>query len=146
MDIQEIMKLLPHRFPFLLVDKVVEVKPGESLIAIKNITINEPFFKGHFPIKPVFPGVLIIEALAQATGLLAFATENLKADDGSSLFYLVGVDKARFKTPVGPGDQLELHVNFVKSMRGVWKFSAEARVAGALVAAAELMCAVTDAE
>jgi len=146
MDIQEIMKLLPHRFPFLLVDKVIEVKPGEELTAIKNITINEPFFQGHFPIKPIFPGVLIIEALAQATGLLAFATENINSDDDSSLFYLVGIDKARFKTPVGPGDQLVLHVKFVKSMRGVWKFTAEAKVEGALVASADLMCAVTDAE
>ena len=146
MDIQEIMKLLPHRFPFLLVDKVIEVKPGEALTAIKNITINEPFFQGHFPIKPIFPGVLIIEALAQATGLLAFATENINSDDGSSLFYLVGIDKARFKTPVGPGDQLILHVKFVKSMRGVWKFTAEAKVEGAVVASADLMCAVTDVE
>ncbi len=146
MDIQEIMKLLPHRFPFLLVDKVTEVKPGEELTAIKNITINEPFFQGHFPIKPIFPGVLIIEALAQATGLLAFTTENINSDDDSSLFYLVGIDKARFKTPVGPGDQLVLHVKFVKSMRGVWKFTAEAKVEGAVVASADLMCAVTDAE
>ena len=144
MDIQKIMKLLPHRFPFLLVDKVTEVKPGEELTAIKNITINEPFFQGHFPIKPIFPGVLIIEALAQATGLLAFATENINSDDGSSLFYLVGIDNARFKTPVGPGDQLILHVKFVKSMRGVWKFTAEAKVEGAIVASADLMCAVTD--
>jgi len=147
MDIKEIMKLLPHRFPFLLVDKVTSVKPGEELTAIKNITINEPFFQGHFPVKPVFPGVFIIEALAQATGLLAFSsTETLDSGDDSSLFYLVGVDKARFKTPVGPGDQLELHVKFVKSMRGVWKFTAEAKVEGAVVASADLMCAVTDAE
>jgi len=146
MDIQEIMKLLPHRFPFLLVDRVTEVKPGEELTAIKNISINEPFFQGHFPIKPIFPGVLIIEALAQATGLLAFATQNVSADDGSSLFYLVGVDKARFKTPVGPGDQLELNVKIVKSMRGVWKFSAVAKVEGAVVASADLMCALTDVE
>jgi len=146
MDIKKIMKLLPHRFPFLLVDRVTEVIPGQELTAIKNITINEPFFQGHFPVKPIFPGVLIIEAMAQATGLLAFATENLSATDDSSLFYLVGVDKARFKQPAGPGDQLVLNVKFVKSMRGVWKFTAQAKVDGAVIASADLMCAVTDAE
>lgn len=146
MDIKKIMELLPHRFPFLLVDRVTEVKSGEEITAIKNITINEPFFQGHFPIKPVFPGVLIIEALAQATGLLAFATENMSASDGKSLFYLVGVDSARFKQPVGPGDQLILHVKIIKNKRGVWKFSGEAKVDGKLVASAELMCALKNVD
>ena len=144
MDIAKIMELLPHRFPFLLVDRVTEVKPGEELTAIKNITINEPFFQGHFPVKPVFPGVLIIEALAQATGLLAFATENVSASDGKSLFYLVGIDNARFKQPAGPGDQLILHVKVIKNKRGVWKFSADASVDGKVIASAELMCALKD--
>jgi len=146
MDIKKIMELLPHRFPFLLVDRVTEVKAGEEITAIKNITINEPFFQGHFPIKPVFPGVLIIEALAQATGLLAFATENVSASDGKSLFYLVGVDSARFKQPVGPGDQLVLYVKIIKNKRGVWKFSGEAKVDGKVVASAELMCALKDVD
>ena len=142
MDINKIMELLPHRFPFLLVDRVTEVIPGQELTAIKNITINEPFFQGHFPIKPVFPGVLIIEALAQATGLLAFATENVSASDGESLFYLVGIDSARFKQPVGPGDQLILHVKVVKNKRGLWKFTAEAKVDGKVIASADLMCSL----
>ena len=142
MDINKIMELLPHRFPFLLVDKVTEVIPGQELTAIKNITINEPFFQGHFPIKPIFPGVLIIEALAQATGLLAFATENLKASDGESLFYLVGIDSARFKQPAGPGDQLILNVKVIKNKRSLWKFTAEASVDGKVVASAELMCSL----
>jgi len=145
MDITKIMQLLPHRFPFLLVDKVIEVKPGDEITAIKNISINEPFFQGHFPIKPVFPGVLIIEALAQASGLLAFATENFNGTDGSSLFYLVAVDNARFKHPAGPGDQLQLNVKFNKAMRGVWKFTAQAKVGDVVVASADLMCAVRDA-
>jgi len=144
MDIKKIMELLPHRFPFLLVDRVTEVKPDEELTAIKNVTINEPFFQGHFPVKPIFPGVLIVEALAQATGLLAFASVNQSAADGKSLFYLVAIDNARFKQPVVPGDQLILHVKVIKNKRGVWKVSAEAKVDGKLVASAELMCALKD--
>lgn len=144
MDIMKIMELLPHRFPFLLVDKVTEVIPGKELTALKNISINEPFFQGHFPIKPIFPGVLIIEALAQATGLLAFATENIRSSDGKSLFYLVGIDKARFKLPAGPGDQLKLHVEVVKNKRGLWKFTAEATIEGKIIASADLMCALKE--
>ena len=146
MDIKKIMELLPHRFPFLLVDKVTDVKPGDELTALKNISINEPFFQGHFPVKPVFPGVFIIEALAQATGLLAFATENVSAADGKALFYLVGIDSARFKQPAGPGDQLILHVKVIKNKRGVWKFYGEAKVDGKLIASAELMCALKDVD
>lgn len=142
-DIQDILELLPHRYPFLLVDRVLAYSPGEALTAIKNVTFNEPFFQGHFPQKSVFPGVLIIEAMAQATGLLAFITEG-GAPDGK-LFYLVGVDRARFKQPVIPGDQIVLDVQFEKSMRGVWKFVATAKVDGKTVASAELMCAVRDA-
>jgi len=144
MDIAKIMELLPHRFPFLLVDRVTEVKPGEKITAIKNVSINEPFFQGHFPINPVFPGVFIIEALAQTTGLLAFATENTSAADGKSLFYLVGIDSARFKQPVVPGDQLILDVKILKNKRGIWKFSGKASVDSKIVASAELMCALKD--
>lgn len=140
LDIHEVMKHLPHRYPFLLVDRVVNYKKGESLLALKNVTINEPFFPGHFPHHPVMPGVLILEALAQATGILAFiSTDSLPDDD--SLYYFVGIDKARFKQPVSPGDQLALHVDVVKEKRGVWKFAAEARVDGKVVTSAELMCA-----
>ncbi len=140
LDINDIRNLLPHRYPFLLVDKVIALEPGKSLTAIKNVSYNEPYFMGHFPVKPVMPGVLIIEALAQATGLLAFETQGVVPDD-DELFYLVGVDKARFKQPVYPGDQLLLQVEIHKSMRGIWKFSGTATVDGQLAASADLMCA-----
>lgn len=140
MDIYEILEYLPHRFPFLLVDKVVDYKPGEYLIAVKNVSVNEPFFPGHFPKRPVFPGVLIMEALAQATGLLAFKTQG-KKPDGSSLYYFAGIDNCRFKQPVQPGDQLFLEVKLLTTKRNIWKFSAEAKVDGKVVASAELMCA-----
>jgi len=141
MDIQKITSLLPHRYPFLLVDRVVEVDPGERLVAIKNVTINEPFFQGHFPEKPVMPGVLIIEALAQATGLLAMESEEVA---GAAIYYLVGVDKARFKRPVVPGDQIRLEVSVLKQRRGIWTFSAKATVDGAVCASAEIMCTARD--
>jgi 3-hydroxyacyl-[acyl-carrier-protein] dehydratase len=140
MDIHEILEYLPHRYPFLLVDKVVDYKPGEYLIGVKNVTINEPFFTGHFPQRPVFPGVLIMEALAQATGLLAFKTVG-KKPDGKSLYYFAGIDNCRFKQPVQPGDQLFLEVRLLTSKRNISKFSAEAKVEGKVVASAELMCA-----
>lgn len=140
MDIYEILEHLPHRFPFLLVDKVVDYKAGEYLIAVKNVSVNEPFFPGHFPKRPVFPGVLIMEALAQATGLLAFKTQG-KKPDGSSLYYFAGIDNCRFKQPVQPGDQLILEVKLITQKRNIWKFSAEAKVEGKVVASAELMCA-----
>jgi len=140
MDIYEILEHLPHRFPFLLVDKVIDYKPGEYLIAVKNVSVNEPFFPGHFPQRPVFPGVLIMEALAQATGLLAFKTQG-KKPDGSSLYYFAGIDNCRFKQPVQPGDQMFLEVKLITAKRNIWKFSAEAKVDGKVVASAELMCA-----
>jgi 3-hydroxyacyl-[acyl-carrier-protein] dehydratase len=140
MDIHQILEHLPHRYPFLLVDRVVEFEVGKSLHAYKNVTINEPFFQGHFPHHPVMPGVLIMEALAQAAGILSFKTMGeMPSDD--SVFYFVGIDEARFKKPVMPGDQLHLHVEIERQMRGVWKFKAEARVDGQLVAEARLMCA-----
>jgi 3-hydroxyacyl-[acyl-carrier-protein] dehydratase len=139
MDINDIKRLLPHRYPFLLVDRVLEFSAGESLVAIKNVTANEPFFQGHFPEKPVMPGVLILEALAQATGLLAFTTGKT-ATERDTLYYLVGIDAARFKHPVVPGDQLRLAVNVTRQKRGIWVFDTEASVAGRTAATAVIMC------
>lgn len=143
MNIHEILEHLPHRYPFLLVDRVLACEPGKSIHAYKNITINEPFFVGHFPKYPVMPGVLIMEALAQAAGILSFKTMGVKPDD-SSVFYFVGIDNARFKKPVSAGDQLHLHAEIVRQMRGIWKYKVEARVEGEVVAEAELMCAKRD--
>ena len=140
LDIHGIMKHLPHRYPFLLVDKVLDYTPGETLHAIKNVSYNEPYFVGHFAHHPVMPGVLILEALAQATGILSYITMGELPDD-DSLYYFVGIDKARFKQPVVPGDQLHLYVTVEREKRGVWKFKAEARVDDKLVTSADLMCA-----
>ena len=137
MDIQKITSLLPHRYPFLLVDRVIESEPGKRLVAIKNVTVNEPFFQGHFPSKPVMPGVLLIEAMAQATGLLAMESAEVPKE---AIYYLVGVDKARFKSPVVPGDQVHLEVEVIKNRREIWVFSATAKVDGKMVASAEIMC------
>jgi 3-hydroxyacyl-[acyl-carrier-protein] dehydratase len=139
MEIQGIMKRLPQRYPFLMVDRVIACTPGEALTALKNITINEPYFQGHFPGSPVMPGVLIMEALAQATGILAFFTQENAPENVKFLF--VGIDKARFKRQVVPGDQLILSVKYVRRKRGIWVFTAEARVGEDIVANAELMCA-----
>jgi len=140
MDIQAILEHLPHRYPFLLVDRVLECEPGKRLKALKNVSVNEPMFTGHFPERPIFPGVLIMEALAQATGILAFRSTD-KKPDGTSLYYFAAIDNCRFKQPVVPGDQLILEVAVLKAKRGIWKFSAEAMVDGKVVASAELMCA-----
>lgn len=140
MDIYEVLEHLPHRYPFLLIDRVVDYTLGESLTAIKNVTYNEPFFQGHFPHRPVMPGVLILEALAQATGILAFKTTNSRPTP-KSLYYFVGIDNARFKQPVEPGDQLILEVKVLRTMRGVWKFEGLAKVDGKIVTEAVLMCA-----
>ncbi len=140
MDIHEVMKHLPHRYPFLLIDRVLDYKLGESLHAIKNITVNEPCFTGHFPHRPVMPGVLILEALAQATGILAFKTMG-ELSDGDSLYYFVGIDNARFKRPVEPGDQVHLHVVVQRRKKDMWKFKAEAIVDDQVVCSADLMCA-----
>ncbi len=139
MDVNEIRNTLPHRYPFLLVDRVLEFEPGKSLVAIKNVSVNEPFFQGHFPQKPVMPGVLILEALAQATGLLAFRTEGRDAAR-DSLYYFVGIDKARFKRPVEPGDQLRLAVDVIKVKRGIWVFDTVATVDDKVAATAVIMC------
>ncbi len=140
MDIQGVLEHLPHRYPFLLIDRVLECQPGERIVAIKNVTVNEPIFTGHFPGRPIFPGVLIMEALAQAGGILAFRTTETKPD-GSTLFYYAGIDNCRFKQPVLPGDQLRLEVEIIKAKRTIWKFKGEAKVDGKIVAEAELMCA-----
>lgn len=140
LDIHEVLQHLPHRYPFLMIDRVLDCTPGESLKALKNVTINEPFFQGHFPHRPVMPGVMILEAMAQATGILAFRTTQTRPSE-HLLYYLVGVDEARFKQPVEPGDQLIIEVHAERNMRGLWKFSATATVEGKLVASATLMCA-----
>ncbi len=140
LDIHAILEQLPHRYPFLLIDRVTSVVAGESVKAIKNVTINEPFFTGHFPQRPVMPGVLIIEALAQATGILAFITAGQKPDD-NMLYYFAGIDNARFKKPVEPGDQIILEATLVKQKRNIWKFKGTASVDGEIVASADLMCA-----
>jgi 3-hydroxyacyl-[acyl-carrier-protein] dehydratase len=139
MDINEIMKYLPHRYPFLLVDRVLEVIPGQTITAIKNVSMNEEFFQGHFPVHPVMPGVLIIEALAQAAALLTFKTEDVKPD-GKIVTYFVGIDKARFRSPVFPGDQLMLHAKLLRQSYRVWKFATQATVNGQVVTEAELLC------
>lgn len=139
MDIHEILEYLPHRYPFLLVDRVLSCEPGKDIIALKNVTINEPFFVGHFPHHPVMPGVLIIEALAQAAAILTLKTAGVKADN-DSIYYFVGIDGARFKKPVQAGDQLLLKVAITRQVRGIWKYSARAEVAGQLATEAELMC------
>jgi len=139
MDIERIMELLPHRYPFLLVDRVIEFAKSERLVGIKNVTFNEPYFTGHFPVKPIMPGVLIIEALAQCTGLLAMESEPDELPK-NSLYYFVGIDNARFKRPVVPGDQLRMEVDFIKRKRSIWVFNGVATVDGQIVASAEIMC------
>lgn len=138
-NIHEVLRILPHRYPFLLIDRVTELVCGERLVAIKNVTYNEPYFQGHFPVRPVMPGVLIVEAMAQATGVLAMksAPETVKEN---SLYYFVGIDKARFKRPVEPGDQLVLEVVLRGTKQGIWMFSGKATVDTRLVASADIMC------
>ncbi len=143
MDIQEVMKYLPHRFPFLMIDRILDFVPDRSLTAIKNVTINEPFFPGHFPNRPVMPGVLILEAMAQACAILSFKTMD-KLPKADSVFYFVGVDKARFKRPVGPGDQLTIKTSIKRKMKGIWLFETTASVQDELCCSAELMCTYKD--
>ncbi|MGH8701673.1 MAG: 3-hydroxyacyl-ACP dehydratase FabZ [Burkholderiales bacterium] len=140
-DINKILEYLPHRYPFLLIDRVLSCEPGKRLAALKNVTINEPFFQGHFPHQPVMPGVLIIESMAQACAILTFHSEQHQADE-RLIYYLVGIDNARFKKPVLPGDTLRLEVALERHVRSIWKFTAQALVADAVVAEAEMMCTV----
>ena len=139
MNIQDVKNYLPHRYPFLLIDRVLELEVGKSLVALKNVTFNEPQFTGHFPAQPIMPGVMIVEALAQATGILAFKSEVGKPIDGQ-IYMLVGIDKVRFKHMVEPGDQLRLEVEVMVVKRGIWKFKCKALVDGKIVTTAELMC------
>ena len=142
LDIRQVMELLPHRYPFLLIDRVVDVKQGRSLSALKNVSMNEPFFQGHFPEQPVMPGVLILEAMAQATGLLAFS--DMGDAHKSKLYMLVGIDKSRFRGQVVPGDQLRLNISLKRNMRGIGIYQCEALVDGEIVAEAEMMCSAQD--
>ena len=139
-DINEILRYLPHRYPFLLVDRVLEIVPGQSITALKNVTYNEPYFPGHFPGRPVMPGVILIEALAQTTGILAFTSSNV-VPTHETRFYFVGIDKARFRKPVVPGDQLILKATVQRALRGIWKFETLAMVGDVEVAHAEMMVA-----
>jgi 3-hydroxyacyl-[acyl-carrier-protein] dehydratase len=141
MDIHQILEYLPHRYPILLVDRVLDVVPGERITALKNVTVNEPFFPGHYPHHPVMPGVLIIEAMAQTAAILSFKTQGNRPDD-KSVYYFVGIDNARFKRPVSPGDQLVMEVAITLNKRGLWKFSGVAKVDGNVAAEAELICTV----
>jgi 3-hydroxyacyl-[acyl-carrier-protein] dehydratase len=145
MNINEVMNFLPHRYPFLMIDRVLDFEIGKYLTAIKNVSINEPQFTGHFPAQPIMPGVLIVEALAQATGILAFKSEVGKPIDGQ-IYMLVGIDKVRFKRTVEPGDQILLRVEVMVVKRGMWKFDCKATVNGELVTSAILMCTQKAAE
>lgn len=140
MDVNEIREYLPHRYPFLLVDRVVELNLGESIVGYKNLTVNEPFFDGHFPQQPVFPGVLLLEAMAQVSGILGFKTMNKKPADGS-IYYFVGADKLRFKRAAVPGDRLMLRSQVLSDRRGIWKFEVSADVDDQLCASATILCA-----
>jgi 3-hydroxyacyl-[acyl-carrier-protein] dehydratase len=143
MEIREILNYLPHRFPFLLIDRVLELEEGKRIVAVKNVAINEPFFQGHFPGNPVMPGVMILEALAQAAAILSFRSMNRDSTQ-DLLYYFVGIDHARFKKPVTPGDQLILNVSMLRQVRGIGKFAAYATVDNALVTEAELMCTIKE--
>ncbi len=145
MDIHEILEYLPHRYPILLVDRVLDIVPGERITALKNVSMNEPFFPGHYPHHPVMPGVLMVEAMAQTAAILSFKTMGDKPDD-KSVYYFVGIDGARFKRPVGPGDQLIMDVAITLNKRGMWKFSAVAKVDGQVACEAELICTVRKIE
>lgn len=145
MDITEVLQYLPHRYPFLLIDRVTDYEEGKYLHGFKNVSYNEPYFSGHFPQRPIMPGVLILEALAQATGILAFKTEGEKPEN-NSLYYFVGVDKARFKRPVSPGDRLDLKVELTRTKRGIWLFHGDATVDDKIVCSAQLMCTKRDVD
>lgn len=141
LGITQIKEYLPHRYPLLLVDRVVDYELGKTITAIKNVTVNEEFFNGHFPHQPVMPGVLMVEALAQTAAILSFMTMGVKPDE-SSVVYFVGIDNCRFKRPVGPGDQLRMDVEILRSSRGIWKYKAQASVDGKVAVEAELMCTI----
>ncbi len=141
MDIVQVLEHLQQRFPMLMIDRVKECEAGKRIVAVKSVSANEPYFQGHFPHRPIMPGVLILEAMAQAAGVLVFRTQGTRPDQ-NSVYYYVGIDDARFKKPVVPGDQLEIEVTFERQLRGISKFNCAARVAGELVAAATILCSV----
>lgn len=143
MDINRVLKYLPHRYPFLMIDRVLTCDPGKRVLALKNVTSNEPYFHGHFPHYPVMPGVLIIEALAQAAAILTFSGEGHTPDE-NMVYYFVGIDNARFKKPVTAGDALHLDVTLLRHARSLWKFHGEARVADAVVAEADILCTIRE--
>ena len=143
MDINEVLEHLPHRYPFVLIDRVESMEVGKKITAIKNVTVNEPFFPGHFPHYPVMPGVLVVEAMAQAAAILSFKTMGEKPSD-KSVYYFVGIDSARFKKPVVPGDQIILNVSIVRILKGIWKYAGVATVNNEVVAEANLMCILKD--
>jgi 3-hydroxyacyl-[acyl-carrier-protein] dehydratase len=139
MDIHEILKHLPHRYPFVLIDRVISLELGKEITALKNVSVNEPYFPGHFPYHPVMPGVLIVEAMAQAAAILSFKTMGSMPND-DSVYYFAGIDSARFKKPVSPGDQIILNVKIDRILKGIWKYTGVARVDGVIVAEAQMMC------
>jgi 3-hydroxyacyl-[acyl-carrier-protein] dehydratase len=141
MDIHEVLKYLPQRYPILMIDRVLTCEPGKRIVALKNVSMNEPHFPGHFPMRPVMPGVMILEAMAQAAAILALRTLNVKPDD-KLVYYYAGIDNARFKRPVEPGDQMLVEVAILGSKRSIWKFGCAARVGEALVAEADILCTV----
>jgi len=141
MDINEVLEHLPQRYPILMIDRVKECEPGKRIVALKNVSANEPYFQGHFPHRPIMPGVLILEAMAQAAGILVFRSRGTKPDD-KTLYYYVGIDNARFKKPVHPGDQLEIEVHFERALRGISKFNCVARVEAKTVAEATILCSM----
>jgi 3-hydroxyacyl-[acyl-carrier-protein] dehydratase len=141
-DIYQILKFLPQRYPVLMIDRVKELEPGKRIVALKNVSANEPHFQGHFPGRPIMPGVLILEAMAQAAGVLVFSAEGATQQSDRMVYYYVGIDNARFKKPVVPGDQLELEVELMRKLRGIGRFACVARVAGQVVAEATILCAV----
>ena len=141
MDINEVLAYLPQRFPILMIDRVMEFEPGKRIVALKNVSVNEPYFPGHFPHRPIMPGVMILEAMAQAAGVLVFRTDGTRPDE-RTVYYYVGIDNARFKKPVVPGDQLELEVRLERSLRGIGKFACVARVAQKVVAEATILCSM----
>ncbi len=145
MDIHQILDHLPHRYPFVLIDRVLSMEVGKEIVAVKNVSINEPFFPGHFPYHPVMPGVLIVEAMAQAAALLSFKTMGIKPSD-DAVYYFAGIDNARFKKPVSPGDQIILKVSIDRILRGIWKYKGVALVDDAIVAEAEMMCILKEIE
>jgi 3-hydroxyacyl-[acyl-carrier-protein] dehydratase len=141
MDVNEVLAHLPQRYPMIMVDRVKECEPGKRIVALKNVSANEPYFPGHFPHRPIMPGVLILEAMAQTAGVLMFRTHGTMPDD-KTVYYYVGIDKARFKRPVVPGDQLEIEVHFERELRGIGKFGCVARVGGDTVAEATILCSM----